>query len=61
MTLADALLVGQLLGNVATLNTFAVDPELRVGYAQNWQASVQRDLPMSLTVNATYWGPREAT
>ncbi|MGH9241382.1 MAG: TonB-dependent receptor domain-containing protein, partial [Vicinamibacterales bacterium] len=58
LTLADALLVGQLLGNVATLNTFAVDPELRVGYAQNWQASVQRDLPMSLTVNATYLGSK---
>jgi len=58
LTLADALLVGQLLGDVATLNTFAVDPELRVGYAQNWQASVQRDLPMSLTVNATYLGSK---
>ena len=41
-----------------TLNTFAVDPELRVGYAQNWQASLQRDLPMSLTVNATYLGSK---
>jgi hypothetical protein len=58
LTLADALLVGQLLGDVSTLNTFAVDPDLRVGYAQNWQASVQRDLPMSLTVNATYLGSK---
>jgi hypothetical protein len=58
LTLANGLLVGQLLGNVATLNTFAVDPDLRVGYAQNWQASVQRDLPMSLTVNATYLGSK---
>ena len=30
------------------LNTFAVDPDFRVGYAHNWQASVQRDLPASL-------------
>ena len=35
----------------ATTNTFAVDPDFRVGYAQNWQASVQRDLPASLTVH----------
>ncbi|HTM04614.1 MAG TPA: carboxypeptidase regulatory-like domain-containing protein [Vicinamibacterales bacterium] len=39
-----------------TLSTFAIDPDLRVGYAQNWQASVQRDLPASLTVTATYFG-----
>jgi hypothetical protein len=58
LTLADGLLVGQLYGVANTLNTFAVDPDLRVGYAQNWQASVQRDLPMSLTVNATYLGSK---
>jgi len=40
------------------LNTFAVDPEFRVGTAHNYQASVQRDLPSSLTVIATYLGSR---
>jgi hypothetical protein len=40
----------------ATLNTFAVDPEFHVGYAQNWQVSMQRDLPASLTMTATYLG-----
>ena len=39
-----------------TPNTFAVDPDLRVGLAQNWQVSAQRDLPASLTVLATYLG-----
>ena len=39
-------------------NTFAVDPDFRVGSSHNWQASVQRDLPASLTVNATYFGTR---
>jgi hypothetical protein len=58
LTLADGLLVGQMLGAASTLNTFAVDPDLRVSYAQNWQASLQRDLPMSLTVNATYLGSK---
>ena len=40
----------------AGTNTFAVDPNLRVGFAQNWQVSVQRDLPGSLTANITYLG-----
>ncbi|MBI3402451.1 MAG: TonB-dependent receptor [Acidobacteria bacterium] len=40
--------------NVA--NTFAVDPDFRVGYAQNWQVLAQRDLPASLTITATYLG-----
>lgn len=39
-----------------TPNTFAIDPDLRVGLAQNWQAAVQRDLPASLTAIATYLG-----
>ena len=39
-----------------TSNTFAIDPNFRVGYAQNWQLSVQRDLPGSLQMTATYLG-----
>ena len=39
-----------------TLDTFAVDPNFRVGYAQNWQLSLQRDLPASLQLTATYLG-----
>ena len=39
-------------------NTFAVDPNFRVGYAHNWQASAQRDLPGSLTMVATYLGTK---
>jgi hypothetical protein len=39
-------------------NTFAVDPDFRVSYAQNWQVSVQRDLPASLLVTASYLGSR---
>ena len=41
-----------------TPDTFAVDPNFRVGYAQNWQLSVQRDLPGSLQINVTYLGTR---
>lgn len=39
-------------------NTFAVDPAFRAGYAHNWQVSLQRDLPVSLTVTATYLGTK---
>ncbi|MGC1649178.1 MAG: TonB-dependent receptor, partial [Candidatus Sulfotelmatobacter sp.] len=39
-----------------TPNTFAVDPNFRVGYAQAWQLSVQRDLPAAIQLTATYLG-----
>jgi hypothetical protein len=39
-----------------TPNTFAVEPNFRPGYAQNWNLSLQRDLPGSLQVTATYFG-----
>jgi hypothetical protein len=37
-------------------HTFAVDPNFRVGYAQNWQLAVQTDLPGALQMTATYLG-----
>jgi carboxypeptidase family protein len=54
LTLANGFNVGPVSG----ANTFAVDPEFRVGYAHNWQISLQRDLPASLTVTATYLGTK---
>ncbi len=39
-----------------TSNTFAIDPNLRVGYAQTWQLAVQRDLPGAMVMTATYLG-----
>jgi hypothetical protein len=39
-----------------TANTFAVDPNFRVGYAQTWQLAVQSDLPGALQLTATYLG-----
>jgi trimeric autotransporter adhesin len=39
-----------------TANTFAVDPNFRVGYAQTWQLSIQRDLPGALQATVTYLG-----
>lgn len=42
----------------ATEDTFGVDPHLRVGYAQIWQLSAQRDLPWALVMTATYLGTK---
>jgi hypothetical protein len=39
-----------------TPDLFAVDPRFRVGYAQNWDLSIQRDLPGGLGIVATYLG-----
>jgi hypothetical protein len=36
--------------------TFGVDPGFRVGYSQNWQLSIQRDLPAGLQLVANYNG-----
>ena len=41
-----------------TTNTIAIDPNLRSGYAQNWQVIVQRELPASLTVIGAYLGAK---
>ncbi len=42
--------------NAPSINTFAINPNFRIGYAQNWQVSVQRDLPGSLQLTGTYLG-----
>ena len=52
LTLAD----GFKTSSATTPATFAIDPNFRVGYAQNWQLSVQRDLPHSMIITGTYLG-----
>jgi len=39
-----------------TPNTFAIDPDFRIGNAQTWQASAQMDLPAAMVMTATYNG-----
>jgi hypothetical protein len=41
-----------------TSTTFGIDPNFRIGYAQTWQLSVQRDLPWALQMTATYLGTK---
>lgn len=52
LTLADAFRASPSI----TANTFAIDPDYRVGYAQEWQLSLQRDLPGSLQLLVSYLG-----
>ena len=40
------------------LNSFAVDPNYRVGYAQTWNAGVQTDLPYSMVLETGYIGTK---
>ena len=54
LTLANGFVGSPLI----TPNTFAIDPRFRVGYAQNWQLSIQRDMPGSLQMTATYLGTK---
>jgi len=56
LTLAN----GFVAAATGTPNTFAVDPDFRVGYAHNWQLLAQRDLPASLTITATYLGTKSS-
>ena len=42
----------------STPNTFAIDPNFRVGYAQNWQLSIQQDLPGAIVATASYLGTK---
>jgi hypothetical protein len=39
-----------------TAQTFAIDPNFRIGYAQTWQLSIQRDLPFAMQGTVTYLG-----
>lgn len=39
-----------------TVDPFGVDPNLRVGYAQTWSLSAQRDLPGALVTTVSYLG-----
>ena len=42
----------------AAAETFGVDPNFRVGYAQIWQLSAQRDMPAALQMTVTYQGTK---
>jgi hypothetical protein len=41
-----------------TPDTFAIDPNFRPGYSQNWQISVQRDIPGAMVLTVMYLGSK---
>ncbi|HUB51982.1 MAG TPA: carboxypeptidase-like regulatory domain-containing protein [Terracidiphilus sp.] len=51
LTMADGF-------NCTSADTFAIDPNYRIGYAQVWQLTLQRDLPFALQMVATYMGTK---
>lgn len=42
--------------STVTADTFAINPNYRIGYAQSWQLTIQRDLPAALQGVLTYSG-----
>ncbi len=42
--------------SAVTSQTFGIDPNFRIGYNQEWQLQVQRDLPWAMQMTATYLG-----
>ena len=46
------------MSNQPSNNTFAVDPNYRIGYAQIWTLTVQRDLPFGMFGTAGYLGTK---
>ena len=54
LSLANGFIAAQ--GTTPT--TFAIDPNFRIGYAQNWMLSIQRDLPAALQMTASYLGTK---
>jgi trimeric autotransporter adhesin len=59
-TAADPLTLANAFSGTpgAIPNTFGVDPDFRIGYAQNWQASVQQDLMEGIVMTVTYLGTK---
>ncbi|HUY95203.1 MAG TPA: TonB-dependent receptor [Terracidiphilus sp.] len=41
-----------------TSQTFGIDPNFRVGYAQQWNLQIQRDLPFAMQMVASYYGTK---
>ena len=54
LTLAD----GFVACAATTNDTFGIDPNFRVGYAQIWKLQIQHDLPLALHISATYLGTK---
>jgi hypothetical protein len=54
LTLANGFIAPTTAGGIT--NTYAIDPNYRTGYAQNWQLAIQTDLGRNLVGTITYNG-----
>ena len=59
LTLADAFTNPlNVKTNTLTANTFAADPDYRIGYVQQWNLAVQQNLPYSFQTTVSYQGSK---
>jgi hypothetical protein len=56
ITMANALSLAGSLGTNLSSNTYAIDPNYKIGYAQTWNLSIQQNLPFSMQSTVTYTG-----
>jgi hypothetical protein len=56
LALASAFTAPSCYTTTPATDTFALDPNFRVGYVQTWQLQVDRDLPASLHLTVSYNG-----
>jgi hypothetical protein len=52
---AFTLAAGQVASSLSK-NTYAIDPNYKIGYAQTWNLSIQQNLPLSMQTTVTYMG-----
>jgi len=58
LTLAEGFPASNGACTNATTDTFAIDPNFKIGYAQVWSLEIQRDLPWAMQITATYRGTK---
>jgi hypothetical protein len=54
--MGNALSLAGNLGTNLSSNTYAIDPNYKIGYAQTWMLAVQQNLPFSMQSTVTYTG-----
>jgi len=56
ITMGNALSLAGNLGTNLSSNTYAIDPNYKIGYAQTWMLAVQQNLPFSMPVDGHLHG-----
>jgi hypothetical protein len=54
--MANALSLAGTVGTNLSSNTYAIDPNYKIGYAQTWTLAIQQNLPYSFQSTVTYTG-----